>query len=65
MKHLLIVCLAIMAVGVHAQAQERNYDPVPDYVPTPESRDSKIGKLEFPNGYPTRETANKLWEELL
>lgn len=48
-----------------ATAKERTYKPIPSSVPTPEIIDSKIGRLEFPGGYPTDETAQKLADEML
>jgi len=66
MKYLMVyggVVLAVLAVV--AVAGERTYEPIPPYVPTPATMDSRIGKLEFPGGFPTKETAQKLSEEML
>ena len=46
-------------------AQERKYAPIPKDIPTVEKVNSKIGKLELPNGYPTAATAAKLEDEIL
>ena len=48
-----------------ATAEKRTYKPIPSFVPTPETIDSKIGRLEFPGGYPSDETAQKLADEML
>ena len=48
-----------------ATAEKRTYKPIPPFVPTPETIDSKIGRLEFPGGYPSDETAQKLADEML
>ena len=35
-----------------------------DFKPAPEKIETRFGKLEFPNGYPTEETAQKVYDEL-
>lgn len=64
MKHILIVFVLVL-VGVSTQAQKRNYAPIPKDIPTEEKVNSKIGKLEMPNGYPTDATIAKLEKEIL
>jgi hypothetical protein len=44
---------------------QRTYAPIPKDIPTVEKVNSKIGKLEMPNGYPTDATTAKLADELL
>jgi len=44
---------------------QRTYAPIPKDIPTVERVNSKIGKLEIPNGYPTDATSVKLEEEIL
>ncbi len=62
---LFISILFGMNLGLFAQAQEREYAPIPKDIPTVEKVSSKIGKLEMPNGYPTDATAAKLEDEIL
>jgi hypothetical protein len=70
MKKLITSTVITMALSTvfglsTVQAQERKYAPVPKDVTTVEKINSKIGKLEFPNGYPTSATAAKLEDEIL
>lgn len=37
---------------------------IPESITTPEKIESRLGTLEFPNGFPTEETAAKLYEHL-
>jgi len=64
MKKTLIV-LIVGCLFSTTQAQERKYEPFPEDVPTEEKINSKIGKLEMPNGFPTEATALLLEDELL
>ena len=57
---LVIVCIAMTSIG-----QQRTYAPLDQSVPTAEKIKSKIGKLEFPLGYPTEETAQMVEDEML
>ena len=57
--------LVLIAVSTASAQEERTYQPIPPSVPTPESIDSRLGALEFPNGYPTDETAQRLADEML
>jgi hypothetical protein len=59
-----IAALTIAATSAFAQT-ERTYEPLDPSVPTPESVDSRIGTLEFPGGFPSAETAQKLADEML
>src|SRR5210317_506820 len=43
----------------------RSYAPIDKSVPTAEKINSKIGKLEFPLGYPTDKTAQMVEDEML
>ena len=66
MKLHLISAGTALALALPAAAQaERTYAPLPPNVSTPETAESKIGTLEFPGGYPTAETAQKLADEML
>lgn len=60
----LVMTLVIMFTA-NAQNSTRQYAPIPSFVPTAEKANSKIGKLDFPNGYPTETTAQKLEDEML
>jgi len=64
--------LAIVIAGpLQAQQQsffeqagsEAKYRPG-DFKPAPEKMQTRFGKLEFPGGYPTKETAQKVYDEL-
>jgi len=58
----LAVLMAIgMVVTGSAQAERTK---IPASITTPEKIETKIGTLEFPNGYPTSETAEKIRDEL-
>jgi hypothetical protein len=63
LKGLLLV--AIQSISTVSLAQERSYAPLDESVPTENTINSKIGKLEFPLGYPTDETAQMLEDEML
>ena len=38
--------------------------PIPEKITTPEKIESRLGTLEFPQGFPTEDTAEKLYENL-
>ena len=38
--------------------------PIPQSITTPDAVDTRIGRLEFVDGVPTRETSSKLWDHL-
>lgn len=60
-----IFLLALVGISTATFAQSREYAPIPKDVPTVEKINSKIGKLEMPNGYPTNATSAKLEDEIL
>jgi len=64
MKKILFT-LVMASITLASSAQKREYAAVPKDVITVEKVNSKIGKLEFPNGYPTDATAAKLEDEIL
>ena len=65
-KNFLLIPLAfLMGIGTIFAQEKRTYKPLDESVPTNKVIKSKIGKLEFPLGYPTAETAQKLDDELL
>ena len=46
-----------------AAGAETKYNPG-DFKPAPETIQTRFGKLEFPGGYPTAETSQKVYDEL-
>jgi hypothetical protein len=45
-------------------SQNRDHGQVPSSITTPDVVQSKIGRLEFADGYPTAETATRLRDEM-
>ncbi|MEX1352051.1 MAG: DUF1214 domain-containing protein [Desulfobacterales bacterium] len=67
-NNLLPTCLlsiVILSLGIVGHAQQRSYAPIDKSIPTEKTIKSKIGKLEFPLGYPTEKTAQMLEDEML
>jgi hypothetical protein len=58
----IITCFVVMLASV-AMAQDWKTD-IPGSITTPDKVESKIGTLQFKDGYPIEETANKLRDEL-
>ena len=52
------VCACAVAANACAQ------DDIPKEITTPDHAQSKIGDLDFRDGYPSRETASKIRDEL-
>jgi hypothetical protein len=63
-KITLFAILLGLAASLNGFAQ-RTYAPIPKDIPTVEKVDSKIGKLEMPNGYTTAASAAALEDEIL
>ena len=61
---LLIVAIA-MTIGTVSAQDKRDYKALDKSISTDAVIKSKIGKLEFPLGYPTEETAQLLEDEML
>lgn len=61
-KQLFTLVLIAMVVSV-AMGQDWKTN-IPDYLTTPDNIESKIGTLRFNDGYPTRETAAMIRDEL-
>jgi len=62
----LILLLALSALNnAHAQVPEGYKTPIPESIMTPAEVDTRIGKLEFFDGVPTQDTADKVLENLL
>lgn len=55
----------ILSSGIAYAEGERTYKEIDESIPTLETYDSKIGKLNFPLGYPTPDTAQSLEDEML
>jgi hypothetical protein len=65
-KQLLIINLAVLMVVVMMTtvwAQEKR-TKIPEFLTTPDKVESRIGSLEFNDGYPTGEAAAKIRDEL-
>ncbi|OIQ39392.1 MAG: hypothetical protein BM563_04445 [Bacteroidetes bacterium MedPE-SWsnd-G1] len=60
-----ILLAVIISIGQLNAQEKRTYKPIDESVPTNKVIDSKIGKLKFPLGYPTEETARMLEDEML
>jgi len=56
----------LLATGAVAQTspQMKMTTPIPEKITTPEKIESRIGTLEFPLGFPTDSTAEKVYEHL-
>ena len=65
MRILAIVLFALFTLSLTSFGQQRTYAPLDKSVPTAEKINSKIGKLEFPLGYPTEKTAQMVEDEML
>ena len=72
MKKTIQILCALLIVGGTAQAQKSLYEQtedVPkqsakDFTSAPEKIKTRFGTLKFPGGYPTAETAQKVYDEL-
>jgi len=56
--------MTVSLCNINGQSK-RSYAPLDESIPTQETVNSKIGKLEFPLGYPTPKTAQALEDEML
>ena len=56
--------LAEQAPGFFDMAKSEPIYAPGDFKPAPETISTRFGKLEFPGGYPTEETAQKVFDEL-
>ncbi|MHC4165547.1 MAG: DUF1254 domain-containing protein [Planctomycetota bacterium] len=61
MKYTITCCVVLL--GSVAMAQDWKTD-IPKEITTPDHIQSKIGDLDYKDGYPTQETANKVRDEL-
>jgi len=64
-KYLLLLSLGLLFFASGFSQEKRSYAPLHESVPTKEKVNSKIGKLEFPLGYPTEKTAQLVEDEML
>ena len=60
-----VITLLLFSTSVLFAQNRRTYAPLDKSVPTAKTIMSKIGKLEFPLGYPTDKTARMLEDEML
>ena len=60
-----VITILLFSTGVLYAQNKRTYAPLDKSVPTENTINSKIGKLEFPLGYPTNKTAQMLEDEML
>lgn len=60
----LLGAAAILAAGQSFATDYKMTTPIPDEILTPGSVDTRIGKLEFFDGVPTEETAQKVYDQI-
>jgi hypothetical protein len=65
MKKVTLFAILLGLAATFTGFAQRTYKPISKDVPTDSKIESKIGKLEFPLGYPTEETAQMLEDEML
>ena len=62
----LIQAILLLASGITCAEVPEGYNtPIPASIMTPDEVDTRLGKLEFFDGVPTQETADKVIENLL
>ena len=62
----LILLVALSAFDIaRAQVPEGYITPIPESIMTPDEVDTRLGNLEFFDGVPTQETADRVLENLL
>jgi hypothetical protein len=68
-----VIALMAMALVLPAHAQEKSFFELAgaetkyipgDFKPAPENIETQFGNLKFPNGYPTEETVQKVYDEM-
>ena len=59
------ILLSSLFTPAHAQVPDGYNTPIPASIMTPDEVDTRLGKLEFFDGVPTQETADKVMENLL
>ena len=60
-----MACLLLAASGcAQTIPTMKMATPIPESITTPAKIESRLGTLEFPQGYPTDSTADKLYENL-
>ncbi len=65
-EHNLILVILLIASGIAiAEIPEGYNTPIPPSIMTPDSVETRLGKLEFFDGVPTQETADNVMENLL
>ena len=64
MSRLFLLSLAIFACTLANVTQALGQGQIPQEITTPDSVQSKLGNLDFKDGYPSPETAEKIRDEL-
>lgn len=60
-----VACLACACWSVATQAESYKYEtPIPPGIAAPDSLETRLGKLNFIDGYPDKATAEKLYDNL-
>jgi len=66
MENKLMLAISLLACGITSADVPEGYNtPIPASIMTPDEVDTRLGKLEFFDGVPTQETADKVMENLL
>ena len=60
----LLLALTTFTLAIAMDADARAQEGIPAEITTPHHIQSKLGELDFKDGYPTQETANKIRDEL-
>ena len=61
----IVITILLFSTSVLYAQNKRTYAPLDKSVPTAKTINSKIGKLEFPLGYPSNKTAQMQEDEML
>ena len=62
--HRLLFSSAVFSFAIAISADAYSQDGIPTEITTPDHIQSKLGDLDFKDGYPSKETAEKLRDEL-
>ncbi|MBY5759996.1 hypothetical protein HFO07_25645, partial [Rhizobium leguminosarum] len=57
----LVVLMALNAASADTASKMKMATPIPDSIVTPESVDTRIGKLNFFDGFPDDATSDKIY----
>ena len=64
MKRAITVLMITSCLAPGCQRQGESYAPVPQSILTPDVVETRLGKLEFFDGYPSVETVEKVYDHL-